>query len=507
MGILEENERLEGLDKKYIWHPFTQMKEWIEDKPIIIAEGRDCFLKDIYGRWYLDGVSSLWVNVYGHRKKEIDDAIKEQIDNIAHSTLLGLSNVPAIRLAEKLIQIVQKAFQLPLHPPLTKGGTKGGEINPPLPPFSKGGIYGFEKGGSGGGINSSLVTRHSSLAKVFYSDDGSTSVEVALKMAFQYWKHKGVSGKNTFVCLNNAYHGDTIGAVSVGGIDIFHKAFEPLLFKTCRAPSPYCYRCELGNSYPDCEFACLDKLEEIFRAHLNEIAAMIIEPMIQAAGGMITSPPGYLRGVRALCNQYGILMIADEVATGFGRTGRMFACEYEGVMPDILCLSKGITGGYLPLAVTLATDEIYSAFLGEFRDLKTFFHGHSYTGNPLACAAAVACLDLFEKENVLENLKGKTEILDKWLKQILSLKHVGDVRNIGLMAGVELVKDKETKEPYDWAEKIGWRVAYHARDKGVIIRPLGNIAVIMPPLSISGQNLNQLLKVIKEAIVSATKEN
>jgi len=495
MGIIEENERLEELDKKYIWHPFTQMKEWTEDKPIIIAEGRDCFLKDIYGRWYLDGVSSLWVNVYGHRKKEIDDAIKEQIDKIAHSTLLGLSNVPAIKLAERLVQLVQKSIVSSQQSNTLTG-------NPPSPPFSKGGFHEFEKGES---INSSLVTRHSSLNKVFYSDDGSTSVEVALKMAFQYWKHKGVPGKNTFVCLNNAYHGDTIGAVSVGGIDIFHKAFEPLLFKTYRSPSPYCYRCELGNSYPECELACLDKLEEMFKAHSNEIAAMIIEPMIQAAGGMITSPTGYLRRVRALCNQYGILMIADEVATGFGRTGRMFACEYEGIMPDLLCLSKGITGGYLPLAITLATDEIYGAFLGEFRDLKTFFHGHSYTGNPLACAAAVACLDLFEKENILENLKGKAEILNKWLKQILSLKHVGDVRNIGLMAGVELVKDKETKEPYDWAEKRGWRVAYHARDNGVIIRPLGNVVVIMPPLSISEQNLNQLLTVIKEAIVSATE--
>ncbi len=240
MGIIEENERLEELDKKYIWHPFTQMKEWSEDHQIIIAEGRDCFLKDIYGRWYLDGVSSLWVNIHGHRKKEIDDAIKEQIDSIAHSTLLGLSNVPAIKLAEKLVQIVQKSFRNypSIPPPLVRGGD----------------------------WNSTLDTRHSLLSKVFYSDDGSTSVEVALKMAFQYWKHKGAASKNTFVCLNNAYHGDTIGAVSVGGIDIFHKTFEPLLFKTYRAPSPYCYRCELGKSYPDCKLACLDKLEDIFRS-------------------------------------------------------------------------------------------------------------------------------------------------------------------------------------------------------------------------------------------------
>jgi adenosylmethionine-8-amino-7-oxononanoate aminotransferase len=476
------------------------MKEWIEEKPIIITEGRDCFIKDIYGRWYLDGVSSLWVNIHGHRKKEIDDAIKEQIDTIAHSTLLGLSNVPAIKLAEKLVQIVQKSFQLPPHPPLGKGGTKGSEINPSSPPFGKGGMGGFEKGESGGITDSSL-------SKVFYSDDGSTSVEVALKMAFQYWKHKGASGKNTFVCLNNAYHGDTIGAVSVGGIDIFHKAFEPLLFKTYRAPSPYCYRCELGKTYPDCTFACIKKLEEIFEAHSKEIAAIIIEPMIQAAGGMITSPPKYLKGVRGLCTKYSILMIADEVATGFGRTGKMFACEHEGVMPDILCLSKGITGGYLPLAATLATDEIYNAFLGEFKDLKTFFHGHSYTGNPLACAAAIACLNLFEKENVLENLKDKIEILESWLDEILSLKHVGDVRSIGLMAGIELVKDKETKEPYGWAEKMGWHVISHARDNGVIIRPLGNVIVIMPPLSISEQNLRQLIGVIRDAIVVVTEES
>lgn len=479
MGIFEENIRLEEIDWKYIWHPFTQMKEWLEEKPIIISEGKDCFIKDIYGRWYLDGVSSLWVNIHGHRKKEIDDAIKEQLDSIAHSTLLGLSNVPAIRLAEKLIQIVQKS--LPPHPPPGKGGFERGGITNPLP-----------------------ITHHSSLSKVFYSDNGSTAVEVALKMAFQYWRHKGIDGKNAFVSLNNAYHGDTIGAVSVGGVETFHKAFGPLLFKTYKSPSPYCYRCELGREYPDCKFACLDKLEEIFKDHSTGLAAMIIEPLIQAAGGMIKSPPGYLKGVRELCIKYNILMIADEVATGFGRTGKMFACEHEDVVPDIMCLSKGITGGYMPLAVTLATDEIYNVFLGEFKELKTFFHGHSYTGNPLACAAALACLDLFEKEQVLKGLKEKIEILEAWLKDLLNLQHVGDVRNIGLMAGVELVRDKKTKKPYDWAEKMGWRIAYHARENGVFIRPLGSVIVIMPPLSISEQNLNQLLKVIKDSIVSAT---
>jgi adenosylmethionine-8-amino-7-oxononanoate aminotransferase len=458
MEILEENRRLEELDRKYIWHPFTQMKDWLDEKPIIISEGKDCFIKDIYGRWYLDGVSSLWVNIHGHRKKEIDNAIKKQLDKIAHTTLLGLSNAPAIRLAEKLVHI----------------------------------------------INSSLVSRPLSLNKVFYSDNGSTAVEVALKMAFQYWRHKGVDGKNKFVSLNRAYHGDTIGAVSVGGIDIFHKAFGPLLFKTYKSPSPYCYRCELGKKYPGCKFACLDKMEKIFKAHSKKIAALIIEPLIQAAGGMITSPPGYLKGVRELCTKYNILMIADEVATGFGRTGKMFACEHEDVVPDIMCLSKGITGGYMPLAVTIATDEIYNVFLGEFKDLKTFFHGHSYTGNPLACAAALACLDLFEKEGTLKKLKKKIAILESWFREVLDLQHVGDVRNAGMMAGVELVKDKKTREPYEWAEKVGWRVAYRAREKGVFIRPLGNVIVIMPPLSISGKNLHQLLKVIRDSIVRAT---
>ena len=459
MGIIDENERLEELDKKYVWHPFTQMKEWLEEKPIIVAGGRDCFIKDIYGRWYLDGVSSLWVNIFGHRKKEIDDAIKEQLGKIAHSTLLGLSNVPAINLAEKLVQIVDSSF---VHHP-------------------------------------------SSLTKVFYSDNGSTAVEVGLKMAFQYWKHRGADRKDSFLSLRNAYHGDTLGAVSVGGIDIFHKTFEPLLFKTFRAPSPYCYRCEIDREYPDCKIACLNKTEEILRAHADEIAALIIEPLIQAAGGMITSPRGYLKGMRELCDKYNILMIADEVATGFGRTGKMFACEHEDVVPDILCLSKGITGGYMPLAVTLAGRGIYDAFLGEFKELKTFFHGHSYSGNPLACAAAIACLNLFEREEVIKSLKSKIEVLEAWLKEVLRLEHVGDVRNAGMMAGIELVRDKTTKETYGWEEKMGWKVAYHAREKGVFIRPLGNVIVIMPPLTISEQNLIQLLRVIKDSIVAVTE--
>jgi adenosylmethionine-8-amino-7-oxononanoate transaminase len=468
MGISEDNRHLEESDKRYIWHPFTQMREWLDEKPVVISEGRDCFLKDIYGNWYLDGVSSLWVNIHGHRKKEIDDAIKEQIDRIAHTTMLGLSNVPAVNLAERLVKIYTRSL------------VDSQKVVP-------------------------LSTKRDERAfKVFYSDNGSTAVEVALKMAFHYWVHKGRKEKVSFLSLKNGYHGDTLGAVSVGGIDIFHGVYGPLLFKTFKAPSPYCYRCECGATYPGCEMECLKEMEGILKRNSGEIAAVILEPLVQAAGGMIVAPSGYLKGVRDLCTQYETLLIADEVATGFGRTGRMFACEHEGVVPDIMCLSKGITGGYLPLAATIATDEIYSAFLGEFKDLKTFFHGHSYTGNPLGCAAALASLDIFESENTLEAIKPGIERLESSLHDISALDHVGDVRNRGMMAGIELVKDKATKSPYPWEEKMGWRVCNYAREHGVIIRPLGNVVVIMPPLSVSPENLDRLLKVIREGIIEVT---
>ncbi len=452
MGIMDRNRHLEQTDKACIWHPFTQMKQWQEMTPVVIEEGRGEFLKDIYGRWYLDGVASLWVNVHGHRKKEIDEAIKAQIDRISHSTLLGLANVPSVELAERLIKIVPKG-----------------------------------------------------LTRVFYSDNGSTSVEIALKMAFQYWKNRGVQGKDAFVCLNNAYHGDTIGAVSVGGIDLFHEIYRPLLFKTYRVPSPYCYRCELGLEPSTCGLKCLEAVEEVLSKHHNEIAAIILEPLVQGAGGMIVHPAGYLKGVRELTKRYNVLLIADEVAVGFGRTGRMFACEHEDVVPDFLCLSKGITGGYLPLAVTVTTDEVYNAFLGEYRELKTFFHGHSYTGNPLACAASLANLELFEKEKTLEGVNKKATILGKWLDEIKELRHVGDARGIGLIGGVELVEDKKSKKPYAFELQMGYRVCNSAREKGLLIRPLGNVIVIMPPLCISEENLQKMLSIIKDSIVEVTE--
>ncbi len=450
----EFGRKIEQLDKRFIWHPFTQMSDWEREPQIVIERGRGSYLIDVRGNRYIDGVSSLWVNVHGHRKKEIDKAVSDQLKKIAHSTMLGLSNVPAAELAEKLVGIA--------------------------PP---------------------------GLTRVFYSDSGSTAVEIALKIAFQYWQQKAPEfrSKTRFISLKEAYHGDTIGSVSVGGIDLFHKIYKPLLFDSIKIESPFCYRCGLGLSQPECNMVCLRKAEEVISAHAHETAALIIEPVVQGAAGMIVHPPGFLRGIRDLCTKYNILMIADEVATGFGRTGRMFACEYEGVSPDMMAVAKGITGGYLPLAATLATEEIYRGFLGEYRELRTFFHGHTYTGNPLACAAALANIALFEKEKTLQRLQPKIEALQAELERFTELKHVGDIRHKGFMVGIELVRDKQTKEPYPIEEKTGIRVIQECRRHGLIIRPLGNVIVLMPPLAISMRDLKLMTDIVFRAIRKITE--
>ncbi len=446
--------RLQELDKLRVWHPFTQMKEWNSRTPLIIEKGEGNYLIDINGKRYLDGVSSLWVTVHGHRKKEIDRAIKNQLDKIAHSTLLGLGNVPSILLAEKLVSIAPRG-----------------------------------------------------LKKVFYSDSGSTAVEIALKISFQYWEQTQKDNKKIkFIAFTGAYHGDTFGSMSVGEIDIFVKKYRPLLFDTYRAPYPYCYRCTLKKSYPRCKLACLEILEILLREHNREIAACVIEPLLQGAAGMISSPPGFLKEVRRLTKKYNVHLIADEVATGFGRTGRMFACDVEGISPDILCLGKGLTGGYMPLAATLTTDKIYRAFLGDQSELKTFFHGHTYTGNPLGCAAALANLDVFKKERTIERLNGKIKLFKRLLMDLHGLKHVGEVRHIGLVAGVELVKDRVTKDPYPSGARTGNAVCMDARDRGLIIRPLGDTLVIMPPLSIKEAELKRIVKIVRESIIKVTGE-
>jgi adenosylmethionine-8-amino-7-oxononanoate aminotransferase len=436
---------LKQTDKKYIWHPFTQMQDWLKEDPIIIEEGKGAWVKDTNGKWYIDGVSSLWVNVHGHRHPVIDKAIKDQLNKIAHSTMLGLSNVPATLLAEKLIKIAPKG-----------------------------------------------------LRKVFFSDSGSEAVEIALKIAFQYSQQTGQKKKTKFLTLVNAYHGDTIGAVSVGGIDLFHQIYKPLLFKSFKAPTPYCYRCLFGLDRRTCGMKCLKEVESIMKKYHKEIAAMIVEPLVQAAAGLLVYPKGYLAGIRKLCTKYNILMIVDEVAMGFGRTGKMFACDHEGVKPDIMCVAKGITGGYLPVAATLTTTKIFNAFLGKHEECKTFYHGHTYTGNPLGCAAAIASIDLFRKERTLAKLSPKIRLLSKRLKEFWKLKHVGDIRQCGFLAGIELVD-------YPMSAKIGNKITMEARKHGLIIRPLGNVIVIMPPLCISKVDLNKMLDIIYLSIKKKTE--
>ncbi|MGQ9646193.1 MAG: adenosylmethionine--8-amino-7-oxononanoate transaminase [Thermodesulfobacteriota bacterium] len=441
--------RLEKIDQKVLWHPFTQMQDYAQASPLIIEEGRGTYLRDIHGKWYLDGVSSLWVNVHGHRKKEIDQAIIHQVRRVSHSTLLGISNVPAIELAEQLVRIAPRG-----------------------------------------------------LSKVFYSDNGSTAVEVALKMAFQFWKQssKRDPKKRKFIALKNGYHGDTIGSVSLGGIDLFHGIYRPLLFPTLKVESPYCYRCPLDQTFPQCGIECLNLLEEMMKRHHSEVAAFVLEPIVQGAGGMIVFPKGYLKEARFLCSKYNVLMIADEVATGFGRTGKMFACEHEKVSPDLMAISKGISAGYLPLAATLTTEEIYRAFLGGVEEQKTFYHGHSYTGNPLACRAALANLELFRKERVLEALQPKIRFLKGELQGLCSFQSVGDIRQKGMMVGIELVKDREKKTPFPLKDRMGHRVIIEARKRGIIIRPLGDVIVLMPPLSITKEELRRLTQVVFDSI-------
>lgn len=438
-----------NMDKLYLWHPFTQMKNWIEEEQIIIEKGDGNYLFDTDGNKYFDGVSSLWCNLHGHKHPELNKAIVDQTDKIAHSTMLGLGNISSITLAKNLIEIAPK-----------------------------------------------------NLKKVFYSDSGATAVEIALKMAFQYWYNKGEKQRTKYIILSDSYHGDTIGSVSLGGIDRFHKIFNPLLFHSHKIPAPYCYRCPLNLKKENCSSECLKEAEKVINKYKNEIVALVIEPLIQGAGGMIIQPKGYLKELDKLCKQNDILLICDEVATGFGRTGTMFAVEQEKVEPDLMALAKGITGGYLPLAATLASEKIFNAFLGDFDEFKTFFHGHTYTGNPVACSVAIANLEIFNKENVIEKLNDKILYLEKKLKTLSDIPQVGDIRQKGLMVGIELTKNRDTKEEFTAGQRIGHKVILEARKRGVIIRPLGDIIVLMPPLSTKIDEIEMLVEVVKQSIIS-----
>ena len=444
--------QLQAWDKQYVWHPFTQMQDWLADDQIVIVAGEGSWLIDSDGNRYLDGVASMWTNVHGHSHPALNKALADQAARLEHSTLLGLAGEQSILLAKRLIEIAPDG-----------------------------------------------------LSKVFYSDNGSTAVEVGLKMAYQYHCHKGEPQRSRFLRLQHAYHGDTIGSMSVGGISIYHDTFKPLLFSTIEAPAPYCYRCPMGKNDPaTCGMACLNALEQLMVEHREQLAGMMMEPLLQGAGGMLVHPAGYLKGVRQLCDRYGVLLITDEVATGFGRTGSMFACQQEGVTPDIMAISKGLCAGYLPLAATLATEEIYQAFLGNYAELKTFFHGHTFTGNPLACAVALRSLELFEETGLLESVQQRSKQLTSLLLQLKDHPHVGNLRQCGLAAGIELVQDKATKTAYPWEEKRGIRVCQEARRHGIFSRPLGNTVVVFPPLAITADELVFLMAGLKKAINAVT---
>ncbi|HET8541673.1 MAG TPA: adenosylmethionine--8-amino-7-oxononanoate transaminase [Anaeromyxobacter sp.] len=445
------HERLWRADHRHLWHPFTQMQDWLAEEPLIVDRAEGVHLVDTLGRRYLDGVSSLWCNVHGHRVPEIDQAVRDQLERVAHSTLLGLASTASIECAEALATVVPRG-----------------------------------------------------LTRVFFSDAGATAVEIALKMAFQHHQLRGDARRSEFVALRGGYHGDTIGAVSLGGIDLFHRIFKPLLFGVHRAPQPYCYRCPLGKALPECGMACADEVERIFEERKGRIAALVLEPVMQGADGMIAQPPGYVRRMRELCDRHGALLVCDEVATGFGRTGTMFAVEQERVVPDVLTVAKGITGGYLPLAATVTTEAVFESFLGRYDEQKTFFHGHTYAGNPLACAAATASIRLMRDRGVIEGLPAKVAALARALAPAARMAHVGEVRQRGLMVGIELVRDRATREEYAFGLRAGHRATLEARKLGAILRPLGNVVVLMPPLAATEAQLEELAAIALASIEKVT---
>ena len=429
--LLEKNRR-------YLWNPFTQMKTYLAEEPVVIERGEGVKLFDVNGVEYYDGNSSLWVNVHGHNRPELNEAIGRQLEQISHSTLLGMANVPAVELAERLVGLTPDR-----------------------------------------------------LRKVFFSDSGATAVEIGLKVAFAYWRRVGRPEKSLFVAFDNGYHGDTIGSMSVGGIDLFHSEFGPLLFECERVTFPHAYG--FPGTEEECARASLAELERLFGEHARRIACLVVEPLVQAAAGMRMMPPGFLKELERVCREHDVLLLADEVATGFGRTAEMFACEHEDVEPDVMTLGKGLTGGYLPVAATLVGDEVYEAFYGDFAELKALYHGHSFTGNQLGCAVALASLDLFEQDRLVEHVQESSRFVARLLEPIAALPGVGDVRQRGLMVGIELLAD-------DWRDRTGQRVCARARELGMLTRPLGDVVIFMPPLVSDADELEAMVGILHEAI-------
>ncbi len=443
---------LKQWDHAYLWHPFTQMREWLAQDPVVIERAEGNYLFDTDGRKYFDGVSSLWCNVHGHGRPELVEAIRKQLDAVAHTTMLGLGNVPAIVLAKRLIELAPR-----------------------------------------------------SLTRVFYSDSGATAVEIALKMAFEYWQLKGDRDRTLYVSLSDSYHGDTVGSMSVGYSETLHSRYRPLLFPCLKISPPHVFRYYRGESDGDALAHALEEAERTLGENRGRVAAMIVEPLMQGAAGMWNQPAEYALGLQRLCRENNILFIADEVAVGFGRTGKMFACEHAGIMPDLMCLGKGISGGLLPLAATLATGEIFNAFLGDYEERKTFFHGHTYTGNPLGCAAGNASLDVFANDDTLARLQTKIARLSELLASVQKLGHVSDVRQWGMMIGIELAADAASRKAYPAAKQMGKQVILEARKHGLMIRPLGDVVVLMPPLSTTLQEMEWLVGVTGECIRAVTE--
>ncbi|MDP8298679.1 MAG: adenosylmethionine--8-amino-7-oxononanoate transaminase [Candidatus Tantalella remota] len=440
-------------DLKYNWHPYTQMKDMEEMPPIPIKKAEGVKLFDYDGNFYYDTISSWWCNVHGHCHPAIVKAIKDQLGAVEHVLFAGFTHEPAVDLAERLVKITPEG-----------------------------------------------------LDRVFYSDNGSTAVEVAMKMSFQFWLNSGLKGKTKFVSLDRAYHGDTVGTMSVSGVDLYNKKFAPLFFDTFKAATPYCYRCPYGKEKGNCAVECLGSLEEILRVHSREVAALILEPILMGAGGMIIYPADYLAGAARLAEKYNVHLILDEVAAGFGRTGKMFACEHAGVTPDFMCISKGITSGYLPLGVTMTTSEVYEAFYDDHEKNKTFFHGHTYTANPVSCAAACASIDLFEAENTLGNVKNISTALNSFLEGIADHPMVGDTRTIGAVGAIELVKDPATGEPLDPKDRVGLSIYRQALKHNLLLRPLGDIIYLFLPLSVTPEELKDILSRTGDVLQSCVKE-
>jgi adenosylmethionine-8-amino-7-oxononanoate aminotransferase len=444
---------LETLDKQHIWHPFTQMQTWVDEPVTIFTDGTGVTLRDTFGEQYLDGFSSYWCNIHGHGEKRLSDTLIHQAGKIAHSTFLGFSNEPAIELADKLISIAPAG-----------------------------------------------------ISKVFYSDNGSTAVEVGVKMAYQYWRQVEPGTKrNRFLALDAAYHGDTVGAMSVGGVDLYHASYRDLLFTTDFVPPPYCYRCPLDKEYPACMVSCAELIDEKLKSKPGQFAALIIEPLVQCPGGIITAPHGYLKRAAEICHAHDVLLIADEVAVGFGRTGKMFAVDHEEVTPDIMALSKSITSGTVPFAATLTSQKLYDAFLGSYESRKTFFHGHTYTGNQLGAAVALENIALYAERDIIGTFQERGADLADLLIRFNDLPHVGDIRQRGFIAGIELVHDRGTKTPFAWESQVGVQVCAEAKRNGVLLRPLGNVVVLFPAPVITRAQLTQVVDTLYDAIVTVTE--